>query len=304
MRATWTCGRHPRVGSRRPGAGHLPRARNGAIAYASSASSGGPGTLFDTRGLYAALPGRQRPAALHLCKLTDEVPDNCAISRYSSPSYSPNGRRIVFDAGARLAVIGADGSGLTLLPAVTADDGDPAFAPDGKRIVFSGTNERGTDVYVRRLGGGEARAIVLDASEPAWSARDEIAYVREGNIYRADPNGRRRRFVTSGISPDWSPDGGRLALIRPAPSLVVSAPIGRIYVVGARGLRLRAVGSDKDLADPVWSPDGRWLAFHGFEFGVHKRRRLPPARLHEIAPTQYGSEGGFVVAFDAAWQPR
>jgi TolB protein len=281
--------------------------RNGAIAYASNGSSGGPGQIFETSGLYAAFPRARQPRTLVRCRVSEGVPSggDCSATRHYAPSYSADGRRIVFDAGTQLAVIDADGSNLTLLSATTPNDDDPAFAPDGKRIVFSGSNDRGTtDVYVRRLGGGPARAIVDDASAPAWSSRNEIAYVRDGNIYRADPNGRHRRFVTSGIAPDWSPNGGRLVLIRPAPNLVVVASIGRIYTVGARGRGLRPIGSRRDLANPVWSPDGRWLAFDGFEFGVHKRRAVAHARLYEIAPTQYGSEGAFVSAYSPAWQPR
>lgn len=277
--------------------------RNGAIGFVQYGSSGGPGTIYDTQGLYRA-PARRHAEqrALVQCKLIDFVPQGCTVTDFLSPSWSPDGRRIVFDAGAQLAVVSADGSELRLLPAVTANDSDPAFAPNGKRIVFTGTNDDGsTDVYVRRLAGGEARAIVPDASEPAWSANNEIAYVSGGEIYRANPDGRHRRLVTAGISPDWSPEGGRLVLIRPVKP---GALFGRIHVVGRGGRGLQAIGARKDLAHPVWSPDGRWLAFHGFELGVHKRRFLPHARTFEIAQTQAGSEGGFVTSFDPAWQPR
>jgi TolB protein len=276
--------------------------RNGAIVYAQAGSSGGPGTIYDTNGLYAALPRAGDPKTLIKCQLTDYVPQGCAVTNFASPSYSPDGRRLVFDAGTRLAVVKADGSHLRLLSVVTSDDGEPAFAPDGKRIVFAGKNDHGTtDVYVRRLDGGEASAIALDASEPAWSSRNQIAYVLGGKVYRSDPQGHHRRLVTAGISPDWSPDGGRLVLVRP---IRPGALFGRLHVVGARGRGLRAVGSRKDLSDPVWSPDGRWLAFYGFELGVHKRRFLSHARLFEIAASQYGSEGAFVSSFDPAWQPR
>jgi TolB protein len=276
--------------------------RNGAIAFIQNGSSGGPGTVYDTHGVYRAPARRHADAkALVQCKLTDFVPQNCTVTDFVSPSWSPDGRRVVFDAGTQLAVVNAHGSGLRLLPAVTGNDGDPAFAPDGKRIVFTGADAGGgTDVYVRRLAGGEAHTIVPQASSPTWSSLNEIAYVSDAKIYRADPSGRHRRLVTEGLSPDWSPDGKRLVLIRPAqPGL-----IGRIHVVGRRGHGLQAIGKRKDLADPVWSPDGRWLAFHGFELGVHKRRFLPHARIFEIAQTQTGSEGGFVTSFDAAWQPR
>ena len=75
--------------------------RNGAIGYASNGSSGGPGTIFDTHGLYARLPGRDEPRVLVACRLTDYVPSggNCAGELYVDPSYSADGRWIVFDPG-------------------------------------------------------------------------------------------------------------------------------------------------------------------------------------------------------------
>jgi TolB protein len=281
--------------------------RNGAIAYTGTGSSGGPGTIFDTRGLYAHLPGQSDPRALIQCRLTDYVPSggNCTGTIYGDASYSADGRRIVLDTGDRLAVIGADGSEFLLLPATTSNDGDPAFAPDGKRIVYTGINDRGTtDVYIRRLDGGPARVLVYDASAPAWSSRNRIAYVREGNVYSVDPNGRRRRFVTSGLTPDWSPDGRQLLIVRPPPNLVYAANTGRIYVVSAGGRGLRQIGKNKYLSNPVWSPDGRSLAFDGFEYGVHRRAATTHARIREIAPTQSGSEGAFVSSYSPAWQPR
>jgi WD40-like Beta Propeller Repeat len=278
--------------------------RNGVIAYSQYGSSGGPGTVYDTQGLNAVSPRwpAREPRTLLECKLTDYVPQGCAITDFFSPSYSANGRRLVFDAGVRIALVGADGSGLRLLSPVTSNDSDPAFSPDGKRIVFTGANDHGTtDLYVRRLDNATARVIVPDASEPAWSTRGEIAYVSAGSIYRVGANGRHRRLVTRGISPDWSPDGGRLVLIKP---VTAAALFGRIHVVGRRGRGLHPIGSRKDLAHPVWSPDGRWLAFDGFDLGVHKRRYLAHARLFELATSQYGSEGAYVSAFAPAWQPR
>ena len=285
--------------------------RNGVIAFSQSGSSGGPGPIHDNSGLAVVVPrtGAPRtgaPRDLIVCEKIDDVPSggDCTVTIFGSPSYSADGRRLVFDAGERLAVIDADGSGLTLLPATTANDGDPAFAPGGKRIVFTGTNDHGsTDVYVRRLSGGDARSIVVDASEPAWSSVNTLAYVREGNIYTADPGGRHRRFVTSGVSTDWSPNGGRLLLVRPPPNLTYAAHIGPIYVVGARGRGLRRITSGKLLANPVWSPDGRWFAYFGFEVGIHVRL-LRGHKPREVATTQSGSEGGFVTSAYPAWRPR
>jgi Tol biopolymer transport system component len=209
----------------------------------------------------------------------------------------------VFDAGERIGVMAADGTGLSLLPAVTADDGNPAFAPDGRRIVFTGTNARGTtDLYVRRLDGA-AQLIVNDAGEPTWSSRDVIAYARSGNIYVARPGGLHRRFVTSGVSPDWSPDGRRLLFVRPLARLTFDSPIGRMYAAGAHGEGLRRIGPPADASRPVWSPQGNWIAYEAFEAGIRAKRLESREPAHEIAPSQTSGEGGSVGSFDPAWRP-
>jgi hypothetical protein len=283
--------------------------RNGGIAFGQRTGTGDSEPQFvEHIRLATNPPGRVDVRILLDCELTDGVPSggNCTGTGYATPSYSPDGRMLVFDAGARLGVIDADGGGgVALFPAVTADDGSPAFSPGGGRIVFTGTNDRGTtDVYVRRIGGGGARLIVHDAGEPAWSSRNRIAYVRSGNVYTAGPGGGRRRFVTSGISPDWSPDGRRLLLVRPLPQLVFDGPTGRIFVVRADGRRLRRVGRRDDASHPVWSPDGRSFAFDGFDLGVFAKRLGSRRPAREVAPTQISGESGFIVSSDPAWRPR
>jgi Tol biopolymer transport system component len=281
--------------------------RNGAVAFAQRTVTGDSvdppveHTRLATRHVFGS-----RDRILVDCQLTDGAPSggNCTGTSYRSPSYSRGGARIVFDAGQRIGVMAADGSGLSLLPAVTADDGNPAFAPDGRRIVFSGTNDRGTtDLYVRRLDGGAAQLIVNDAGEPTWSVRDVIAYVRSGNIYVARPGGGHRRFVTSGVSPDWSPDGRRLLLVRPLARLTFDAPIGRMYVVGAHGEGLRRIGPAADATRPVWSPEGNWIAYEAFEAGILAKRIGSSQPAREIAATQSSGESGSVASFDPTWRP-
>ena len=281
--------------------------RNGAIAFAQRTTSGDSvePSVEHSRLLTRRATGT-RDRTLVDCELIGGLPGggDCTGTSYGSPSYSRNGARLVFDAGERIGVIAADGSGLTVLPSVTADDGDPAFAPDGRRIVFTGTNERGTtDLYVRRIDGGAAQLIVNDAGEPAWSSRDVIAYVRSGNIYVARPGGRHRRFVTSGVSPDWSPNGRRLLLVRPLATLTFDLPIGRMYEVGAHGEGLRRIGPPADASRPAWSPEGDWIAYEVFEAGVLAKKlgSLAPAR--EIGPSQTSGESGSIRSFDPAWRP-
>ena len=282
--------------------------RNGEIGFVFSGAGGDTEPFVETIGLEAKVPGRQRKRSLVECERTDGAPSggDCRATKFSSPSYSPDGSRIVFDAGERIGLIGAGGAGLALLPSVSGDDGDPAFSPDGRRIVFTGANDRGTtDLYVHRLGSLFARQIVNDASEPAWSSRNEIAYVRDGNVYVSNWKGNRRRFVVSGRSPDWSPGGGRLVFVRPLPNLTFEGAVGRVFTVGARGRGLQRVFPRvTDAFGPVWSPDSRWLAFARAEAGVFAKRlgSRRPAEL--IAETQISGESGSVAYFDPAWRPR
>jgi Tol biopolymer transport system component len=284
---------------------------NGRIAFAAYGSSGEEDPPFEVDGLSAAFPGEGSERELIGCELTGGVPSggDCTARSFDDPSYAPDGRRIVFDAGERIGLIDADGGRPRLLPAVTTNDGDPAFAPDGRRIVFTGANDHGrTDLYVRRVGGGAARLIIQDAEEPAWSSRGVLTYVRTGNIYLARPGGRHRRWVTSGISPDWSPDGRRLLLVRPSPRNVFDAPVGRVYVVRPSGRGLRRVGP-AFVSHPVWSPDGRWLAYSEDGIGIVAYRLPAPLKSdgfsedNLVAEDQIGDSGANTVS-DPAWRPR
>jgi hypothetical protein len=277
--------------------------RNGAIGFAFRNATGGSQPLVEHVGLKARLLSRDEPRTIVECELSEGVPSggDCTAAQFLSPSYSPDGSRLIFDAGERLGAIGAGGAGLYLLPPVTANDGDPSFAPDGKRIVYTGTNDQGgTDIWRLRLGGLFTRLIVKDASMPAWSSRNAIAFVRDGKTYVARHDGSHQRLVTAGVSPDWSPDGGRLAVIRP---LRGEGTVGRLYVVGARGHRLHRIGRVNDASNPVWSPNGLWLAYDRFDAGIFAKRLRSEGPAREVATTQVSGESGSVVAFGPTWRP-
>ena len=281
--------------------------RNGGVAFGQRTGSGDSAPqATDHARLRVALPPLERnPRTRTLldCEIVDGVPTrgDCSGTHYGAPSYSPDGERIVFEAGDRIAIVDADGGEVAVQTAATADDGDPCFSPDGRRIAFTGVNDHGgTDIYIRALEGGAARLIIRDAGAPAWSSKGRLAYVRDGDVYTANSTGHARRRVTSGISPDWSPNGRRLALVRPLPA----AAFGRLYTVAASGRDLRRVGRSKNVSHPVWSPDARWIAYDGFDLGVHVKRVGSHAQAREIATTQISGESGSVVSFEPAWRPR
>jgi len=274
---------------------------NGRIAFAEAFSGDmdGPGTPTSALSIAAPSSGADPPQPSRPLLFCDpSARQGCTLSDVFSPSYSPDGRRIVFDGGERIAIVDADGDDLTLLPAVTDDDGDPAFSPDGSRIVFTGGNAAGgTDLYVRRVEGRAARLVVEDAAQPAWSSRGALAWVRDRKVYVSAADGARERLVAAGIDPDWSPNGRRLVFVRPpAPQRID----GRLHVVRPSGRGLRpvrgAVGSH-----PVWSPDGRALVFDILERGVFVKT-LGRLGLRIVAESQIG-DSGFHTAIDPAWRP-
>lgn len=133
--------------------------------------------------------------------------------------------------------IDPDGTHLTLIHSFS-DDGSPIgffISPDGKKIVYSGLPE--DDIYVISVEGGPPVNLT---NTPEWT---------ESN-------------------PTWSPDGQRIAYDRgqdPAPDpLDPLLSKHDIYIMNADGtdpLNLTHNPGQYYSHRPVWSPDGRHLAF-------------------------------------------
>jgi Tol biopolymer transport system component len=125
---------------------------------------------------------------------------------------------------AHLAVIRPDGKDLQVLTSGSRNDGFPSWSPDGRRIVYRSTERLGGDRIVKnlRILEVETRAVQgltdgeHDDNFPAWSPDgDVIGFTsnRAGpfNIYtiRADGTGLRRLTDSAGRDAhcSWSPDG-------------------------------------------------------------------------------------------------
>lgn len=247
--------------------------------------------------------GRGQDRELRGCHRDDQgVPDggDCSIE-YHAPAYSPDGRRVAFDAGARLALMRSDGSGFRLLPQQTADDGEPAFSPHGGRLVFTGHAAPGgqPDLHVLNLATGTSRRLTFrGGSQPAWSTRNRIAFVRDGRLHllRPDGTGLRKLTLRGGSEPDWSPDGRRLVFVRRG-----SLHVMRIGLRGARRIRSTGDFVNRHVYEPVWSPSGRFIAYYADEAGIFSIRTNGTAWA-EVAPSQAGDTGGHSSS-EPAWQP-
>jgi dipeptidyl aminopeptidase/acylaminoacyl peptidase len=289
-----------------PAAATFP-GRNGPIAYYGTSSEatedGGDAhtTLYVKR---AASAGEKHALVDCFAPGGDFAVASCAVKAFHSPTYSPDGSRIAFDAGTQLAVVDADGANLRLLPAATTDDGDPAFTPNGRRIVFSGLDAQGAHgVYVRSVEGGPARLLVRNAAEPVLSSRNRLAFVRDRVVFVAAADGTHAYRVAVGGSPDWAPGGGRLVFVRPrGRQFLPNLTLGALFLVRADGSGLTRFSNVKDATLPVWSPNGRWIAYNKLEIGIAVRKVARGAKPHTIARTEVGDSGS-TSAQDPGWRP-
>jgi TolB protein len=166
------------------------------------------------------------------------------------------------------------------------DAEDPAWSPDGTRIAFTGTGCGGCGpaIYVLELREMRARRLA-SGSQPAWSRRGWIAFVRRGadgvdRLYLMRQSGRNMhalfRTEASGSQPSWSPDGSKIAFVR----LVGDPQHGnpQIFVANTDGTGATDLAQDPSAVEnaPAWSPDGKRIAFS--TFGPHGHWELDVMR--------------------------
>ena len=219
------------------------------------------------------------------------------LARGVDPAWSPNGKAIAFvreHAGnAEVYLMNADGSEQRNLTRNVARDHAPVWSPDGKKIAF--TRERGdnNEVYVMDADGTGQRNLTRNAArdeDPVWSPEGQrIAFARkvpwgaggvggqfEIFVMNADGSGQRKltRNLSGDFHPAWSPDGRKIVFESRGVAAgggsssawydvnVVNADGGRqpTGLTTTRPLRNRAPRA----ALPAWSPDGRMIAFLGW----------------------------------------
>jgi Tol biopolymer transport system component len=166
----------------------------------------------------------------------------------SNPSFSPDGRWVVFSSRRHGSVdlyrVQVDGSQLERLTDDVAYDDQPVVAPDGRHVAFVSSR------------GGQADIWVLDMQTRA--ARNLTNH--PGGDYRPafSPDGRWIAFTS-----DRDSEGARAATGRPALTRRSFAPLQltQIYIMRADGSEVRRLTrSDSAVGGSSWSPDGRALA--------------------------------------------
>ncbi len=162
-----------------------------------------------------------------------------------------------------------------------------AVSPDGEKLVVVARGE----LFAGAATEGDAGSVttrVTDTPAPEGSVRwahdsRHVVYTSARNgssdLFLYDFGEREERALTSGDgldqAPSWAPDDLRLAYVRDGSELrVLDVESGDDEAV-ATGLI--GFGSTRVFGAPVWSPDGRWLAYMATPDGEFWNVHVVPA---------------------------
>jgi TolB protein len=199
-------------------------------------------------------------------RLTPGGADECA--QEFDPAWSPDGRKIAIvgnlDGKSGIYVMNADGSGLARLTSEVGWEGGLAWSPDGRRLAFTRFGGRFSEIYVMNADGSAQRRLPQD--------------VRAGELA-------------------WSSLGNKLAFVSQRDGNL------EIYVMNADGTAQRRLTRNtvRDRS-PVWSPDGRRIAFESnwqvwvMNADGSAQRRLTRNGARNFAPAW--SPDGLKIAFE------
>jgi TolB protein len=213
-----------------------------------------------------------------------------------APQWSPRGDTIIFgvgvfnaffhgfngrfvkpgeraEGGARIAIVGADGSGFREITSGEDNDAFPSMAPDGKRFVYRSFAQSGDDgLKIMNL---ETKAVTRLTNGydnfPLWSPRGDLimfSRLMGGNyeIWTVKPDGSGAKQLTFTRGNDahqgWSPDGehivfasSRMGFKDEAIYTDAPQPYGEIFVMRFDGTGVEQL-TDNQWEDgtPAWRP--------------------------------------------------
>ncbi|RJP38587.1 MAG: amidohydrolase [Phycisphaerales bacterium] len=164
---------------------------------------------------------------------SEEVRVDVREGTWMNLDVSPDGTHIVFDLLGDIYAIPIEGGDATALTSGPAWDVQPRYSPDGSRISFTSDRGGGDNVWIMKRDGSDPKAVT-----------DEDY-----------------RLLNNAV---WTPDGQYLAARKHFTSRrsIGSGEIWLYHSSGGEGVQMTTKPNDqKDVGEPAFSPDGRYLYF-------------------------------------------
>ncbi len=224
----------------------------------------------------------------------------------TTPRWSPDNTRLAFTSyvsgNPQITMFSMVTNRRIPFPSYKGLNTTPAWSPDGSKVAFCSSMSGDTEIYVSDANGLNLQRLTFSPGvdiSPVWNPKtgNEISFVsdRSGSpqIYAMSSDGSNlRRLVSVGgdaSSPSWSPNGLFIAYHW----RVTETGTYDVYVIEiATGRIIQLTHDAAKNEHPVWSPDGRHIAFESTRSGSRQIWRMLADGREPKQLTQNGQNWG------------